>query len=669
MSITTLQQPERITPSNLEMIFTLSSSNKLQPNFKYVLDVWQLEGEMSPGVNTSRKIGRLKVRPNKEGNAIVDVSEIVADTLQANILKDYEEPIGQQYFSMFVGGNNGYDSYFVTKPTLYLGFSQANANNHISDFETKDQIREFRVLVGEEYEINGVKTLTIDDRANRPETSFFTNRDTTSVSGILADFPVVDWTDAGLVYPTGVNSGVNWYIYTDQTETTIVQQGSFDNKNGTVTPINAPGAGYILKITERYSGLSRIWQWNNNPGEGQGNVIGWEFLTTGYPQPNGQLDAIFSPPSFFSWVATVRREDRLQRQDLISVTQNDEPNYQGRGNHLFNWRPYYIPNQDGERAEVGFLSPMPYQKQYVDTFPFFYDFYEYNFYKKWYAGQPIMMSFFNSYLHEFVNEVRAIGRYIEFKDGFGQWDLIYNTKVNGGGPLTNVLNAYPNPDIQEIENRVTTFTDNQVNTQYYLETFHGGIQKVYYWLIADVGMMPFAPNPSSGDWEVNGNTPYIIFDRQDLGCFETEPINFVYLNPLGGWDTLTFSKKSTKKYSMDRKTFEKSKYIQGQYYNRLSYEEKTRVYNQSTKVIGSATSDYVNEYDAKFIEDLILSPYVYIVTNTIGNGGDTISSNPELIPIQISNKSVEEYKKNYEKLKQFSINFEYDNIEGYRVQL
>ena len=665
MSIVVLQQPERVTPSNLEMIYTLSSSNKYLTNFKYVLDVYELKGEMYPLADESVKIGRLKVRPNKEGNCIVDIQQIVADTLQPNIQKDYEEPIGQQYFSMFVGGNSGYDSFFVTKPTIFLGYSQINGNNHITDFEEKIHLAEYRVLVGEEYDnIDGTKTLIVPDEPNKPETSFRTSGNQDVVIGVAADTPSVNWNNAGLVYPTGANSGVEWIIYTDQTETTIAEgPTSTDDKFGTVTPTTTMGGGYILQIKERYSNLTKIWVWNSAPGEGLGNVIGWEFFSTLYPQPFGNLDSIFSPVSFFSWVSSVRDEDRYQRQDMIGDTSTSDENYMGRGNHLFNWYPYRIGKVG--RSFNGFLSPMPYTVETNDTFPYNggYAGYTKNFYKKWYPGQPIMFGFFNSYLHEFSNQVRAISRMILFKNGTRESIIIYNTKANGGGPLINFDDAYPDPDIQETENRITHFTDNQVNTKYYLDENNGGIDQIYYYLITDIQLL------NNDTWENNGNTPYFRFDRQDLGCFEKEPINFVYLNPLGGWDTLTFGKKNIKTYSITRKDFDKSKYIQGQYYNRLSFEEKTRIYDQSTKVSVSASSDYVDEGDSKYIEDLILSPYTYIVTNTIGNGGDNISSNPELIPINITNKSVEEYKKQYEKLKQYTINFEYDNIEGYRVQL
>ena len=669
MSIYKLQQPERLTPSNLEMVYTLRSNNNGNTNFKYVVDVYfkPYEDGLYPLPTTSEKVARLKVRPNKEGNAIIDIQEIVSNLLTPNIRKDYEEPIGQQYFSMFVGGNNGYDSFFVTKPTLYLGYSQSNGNNHITDFEEQDHFNEFRILVGEEYDdINGDKVLIIPTEVNKPHSSFYVLRGIYPASWTGADYNAVSIYDAGIEYPSGAERGYNVTLYTDNTETTIVETITTTDYDGFFVPTSAPTTVVRLVVTETYSGIQRVFDWDTSPGEGRDNVVGFTYTESRYPTPYGDLDASLSPPSFYSWVSTVRREDRLQRKDLISSISTLEDNLYGRGNHLFNWRPYYIPYQPTTRtprAEIGWLGPMPYKVSTNDTLPYGYDNYEYNFEKKWYPGQPIMLSFFNSYCNEFVNQVRAIVRTIVYKTGFIEYQVVYNTKANGGGPLVNYNDTYPSIEGQEIENRLTTFTDNQVNTLD-KQTYQGGIKDIYYHIVTDLDLFNL-----SEEYTYNGNTPYYHFTPQELGCFEDNPIYFVYLNPLGAWDTLTFGKKNTKTYTKSTKTYQQGKYRQGAEYSRLSYERKTNIYDQTTTISVECNSDYITEEESKYVEDLVLSPYVYIVEPMSADGGDTISSNTTLIPVNITTNSVDEYKKNYQKLRQYTLTFEYDNINGYPVQL
>lgn len=675
--ITLLQQPERITPSNLEMVYNLSSNNINQPNFKYVVDVYYkpYENGYYPEVFEGEKLARLKIRANKQGNCIVDIQEIVSNKLTPNIRKDYEEPIGQQYFSMFTGGNNGYDSYFVTKPTIFLGFSQINGNNHIPDFEVKDHFNEFRVIVGEEYDVNGVKTIFIDDRPSLPVSEMTV----TGVSG-FAPFSAVStsiqYEDAGLYYG-GVTSldGVDWK-WTNSNQGTVYESGTSTPYDAVITTTTEPLNNDKFVVTERYSGKQVIFSWDDSTTGTPGMVEGWVYEKVVWPSPTGTYSAAKLGRSFYSWVATVRREDRLQRQDLIGTVYQNQSNQNGKANHLFNWSPYVIP-KDGplglepgrQQADIGWLSPMPYKVSTTDTFPYFYDFYTKNFEKNWYYGQPVMFSFLNSYCHEFANEVRAIARKVVYKNGLETDTLIYNTKLNGGGPLTNPQSTYPPFLGQEVENRLTHFTDNQVNTES-TGQHPTEIKEIFYWLITDGNSLPNPVGPGNvGNWEVQGNVPYFHLKAKNTSCFENEPINFVYLNPMGGWDTFTFGMKNTKTYSKKTKSYSKGKFIQGTNYNRLSQEEKTLIYDQETSVSVTAQSDYVDEYESKYIEDLVLSPYVYIVTNTEGIGGNGIESNPELIPIVIKDKKVVEYKKNYQKLKQYTVSFEYDNIKGHRVQL
>ena len=72
MAITVLGQPTTPNVTDTKLVYSISSSNALQPQFQYVTDIYQ----------GSTRLTRLFTYPNPTGNGIIEVSQILADNLE-----------------------------------------------------------------------------------------------------------------------------------------------------------------------------------------------------------------------------------------------------------------------------------------------------------------------------------------------------------------------------------------------------------------------------------------------------------------------------------------------------------------------------------------------------------------------------------------------------------
>lgn len=129
-------------------------------------------------------------------------------------------------------------------------------------------------------------------------------------------------------------------------------------------------------------------------------------------------------------------------------------------------------------------------------------------------------------------------------------------------------------------------------------------------------------NDSIKYYTVEFDTPNIADDvtyRFDLVCeavYEIFTIHF--LNKYGGWESKDFTKVSRKTISIEKKDFGKLPYIVDSS-GVVSYKSATNVYNESRSVYSSQykekmtlNSDLLTDGDYTWLEQLILSPMVYI---------------------------------------------------------
>lgn len=163
------------------------------------------------------------------------------------------------------------------------------------------------------------------------------------------------------------------------------------------------------------------------------------------------------------------------------------------------------------------------------------------------------------------------------------------------------------------------------------------------------------------------------FDIQDKDCIN-EPIHLLFLNGRGQWDTYTFSKKSTKNIQVDRKKYQEEASLNKSFYARGSSQRGQSIYEQIADYEISCSSWYMTENDVTIVEELFMSPEVYMISGTTITDADCISCLEEirlyqhLIPVVINEKTFEVYKKQYKKLYQYEFTLSYGGVKRFSTQ-
>lgn len=138
-------------------------------------------------------------------------------------------------------------------------------------------------------------------------------------------------------------------------------------------------------------------------------------------------------------------------------------------------------------------------------------------------------------------------------------------------------------------------------------------------------------------------------------CFNN-PISFLFLNRNGVWDTYTFTKKSQKTYTdVQRKVYSPYKSLNDPYWNRQSYDAAEEVFYGYSDESFVVSSNFVYENDRDIIEQLLLSPNVYLIEdNWTPQQGQPITY-PYLIPCIVQNQSVQVFQQKYQRIFQYTI--------------
>jgi hypothetical protein len=162
---------------------------------------------------------------------------------------------------------------------------------------------------------------------------------------------------------------------------------------------------------------------------------------------------------------------------------------------------------------------------------------------------------------------------------------------------------------------------------------------------------------SSGSCDYNyfsGVSEIVQYKMVGEECFN-DPINFMFLNRYGVWDTYTFTKKNVKKYAPTRKVYSQYKTLNTKVWNRQSYDSlETVFYGQADEIV-TVDSNFVNQNDAVVIEELLLSPYVYIIGDNWTPIDNQEIIHPYLIPCVVQNKEVKVFEQKYERIFQYTI--------------
>lgn len=162
---------------------------------------------------------------------------------------------------------------------------------------------------------------------------------------------------------------------------------------------------------------------------------------------------------------------------------------------------------------------------------------------------------------------------------------------------------------------------------------------------------------SSGSCDYNyvsGVSEIVQYKMVGEECFN-DPISFLFLNRFGVWDTYTFTKKNVKKYAPNRKVYSQYKTLNTKVWNRQSYDSlETVFYGQADELL-TVDSNFVNQNDAIVIEELLLSPYVYIISDNWTPINNQEIIHPYLIPCVVQNKEVKVFEQKYERIFQYTI--------------
>mgnify|MGYP005671026157 FL=1 len=123
-----------------------------------------------------------------------------------------------------------------------------------------------------------------------------------------------------------------------------------------------------------------------------------------------------------------------------------------------------------------------------------------------------------------------------------------------------------------------------------------------------------------------------MYKRQIVGadCKGYETIRLAFLNSLGAWDYYNFTKKSTRSTQINKSVMKQNygeipyysttnigDILDASYYNQGTYDGGTRVFNVNATETIEANTDFVNEEEAAILEELFLSPDVYMQTGNI----------------------------------------------------
>jgi hypothetical protein len=165
----------------------------------------------------------------------------------------------------------------------------------------------------------------------------------------------------------------------------------------------------------------------------------------------------------------------------------------------------------------------------------------------------------------------------------------------------------------------------------------------------------FLSNSVTGiDYDVNAVSELVQYKMVGDECFNN-PISFLFLNRQGIWDTYTFTKKSTKKYNVNKKTYNQQKSLNTKWWNRQSYDTSETVFYGDAEEILTVASNFVIQNDVIVIEDLLMSPYVYMIMDSWLPSTNLESIYPYLIPCTVQNKEVVEYVNKYQHIFQYTI--------------
>lgn len=156
------------------------------------------------------------------------------------------------------------------------------------------------------------------------------------------------------------------------------------------------------------------------------------------------------------------------------------------------------------------------------------------------------------------------------------------------------------------------------------------------------------------------STPY-LYNKKGADCKGFETIRLTWLNKFGVWDYYNFTKKNTRSTDIKRTEFSSVKgNWNGSTFTKYGYERGRGVLSTMATETMSLKSDwFTNDEEAAWIEQLFISPEVYIL-----GGYDATDTAPPnygnyLTPVIVKNSGYDKYTRANDKVAQYELDIEY----------
>jgi hypothetical protein len=134
------------------------------------------------------------------------------------------------------------------------------------------------------------------------------------------------------------------------------------------------------------------------------------------------------------------------------------------------------------------------------------------------------------------------------------------------------------------------------------------------------------------------------------------------------WDTYTLDRKALETKNVGRKTYDTGMITDTSILGLLSSNRRKVIYDQQITESMNVSTWYLEDNDKQIVEDLFMSPEVYIIKDHDWTGKSEKTYNPYLLPVVINTNSIQEFKNRYTKLAQYNFTLEYTPINEYKTQ-
>lgn len=629
------QQPLSITPSNGEHIWTLSSTSaQTLTDFKYLVDIYFRPSSLV--LSAATPTARLKVRPNTYGKAIIELEEIVRTFLKSNPRFSGET---YPYLNYVADENSIITLSDATNTRTYNAYNLWAGGSPNANVPQLWHMEQYQVVVGCEY---------------------------LSGSSIVTD---INYVGAYQPDPINIFPGV-------------------DNK----------------LIPEPYlSGATLGFGYNQSPNFFQVDTQSWYYYDlfrhiyrTGADDDCGPRELLNAAGRLYSYVSQPDFESRRVRRRL------HHPDCPIIISFLDGWNDYFFNSTTGivVRSALSHSDPYTYSAYTANDSLLVnnYDIWKmgvfYLPYNRTQSGLNIIPT--NSkkvafYLNGGTTCMRYYIDPTEPTNGDLEVDswtdnptfLVINGVDSNGQNNSAFWSGLSIGSIIVVQSSIGNIVWETTTTP----TEAAGKYTVYVERVDDNGI-PFTPFYSDVcvqttigiDMNFSARTSEVLeFYMQEKDCINN-PIHLLFLNGRGQWDTYTFGKKSTKTFEVDRKQYRQESSLNKQYYTRGSYERGITIYETDATYRIECSSWYMDQNDVAIVEELFLSPDVYIIEGTVI---DPNNCNPpidcqscleeirlyqNLIPVVLRDKELKKYQKQYDKLFQYTFTLEYANVKRFRTQ-